>query len=162
MGNSPDSPSDADWLLFKEADQSAAALRTAAAKAREILTAKDWTVRRFSDLLDEVLPVDRRQQDYIAKAVALSASELDALRRHRVDPFALSLFSLVTLADEFGIQRDAFRALLEEDHKPFKKAHASARGGGDPTDWSEVDRAWARLRAENPARFTSPDPEDSL
>jgi len=161
MEHSNDIPTDADWSLFHEAEQDVSALRVAAAKAKQILGAKDWAVKRFSDLLDEVLPSERALQDQIARAVCLTTPELDALRRHRVDPLVLPAYSLVILAEEFGIQRDTLRDLLMADHKPFENARSSARGTAIAAGWQEFEQAWNRIREENPARYTAPDEDVS-
>lgn len=158
MGELPSSPDDY-WRLFQDASESAAALRKAAARAQEILGPRGWAVTRLSDLLDEVLPTDRAEQDRIAQAIALPASELDALRRHRVDPLMLSPFAIVNLASEFGIPREQLNQLLIADHKPYENTSVSARGAAIADAWSQLDAEWDRVRSENPARFTMP--EDS-
>jgi hypothetical protein len=148
-----------DYRQFLEAERDAAELRAAARAAREMLAESSLPYRRFSDLLDELLPADRMAQDRIARAVSLAAGELDALRRSRLDPLAIPPYPLFCLAQAFGIELPQFRRLVQADHERFAAASASARGSvsegeGDP--WVLFDQTWDRITAENPARFTAP------
>jgi hypothetical protein len=145
-----------DYRQFFEAERDASELRAAARAARETLAESSLPYRRFSDLLDELLPADRTAQDRIARAVSLAASELDALRRSRLDPLAIPPYPLFCLAEAFGIELPQLRRLIQGDHERFAAASASARGAasdaeGDP--WASFDRTWDRITAENPARF---------
>lgn len=147
-----------DFRQFLEAERDAAELRAAARAAREMLAESSLPYRRFSDLLDELLPADRTAQDRIARAVSLAASELDALRRSRLDPLAVPPYPLFCLAEAFGIELPQFRRLVEGDHIRFAAASASARGAASEEEgeaWALFDRTWDRITAENPARFNA-------
>ena len=147
---------DRDYRYFLEAERDAAELRAAASSARAILGTAALPYRRFSDLLDELLPADRNAQDRIARAVSLAASELEALRRSRLDPLAITPYPLFCLADAFGIELQHLRRLVQADHERFAAASASTRGAAqEPSEdaWEAFYRAWDRVTAENPARF---------
>jgi hypothetical protein len=149
---------DRDYRHFLEAERDAAELRAVARAAREMLAEAALQYRRFSDLLDELLPADRSAQDRIARAVSLAASELDALRRSRLDPLAIPPYPLFCLAVAFGIELQQFRRLVQADHERFAAASATARGAAqDPAEdpWASFDLAWERVTSENPARFNT-------
>jgi hypothetical protein len=139
--------------MFLDAERDASELRAAARVAREALAHSNVRYRRLSDLLDEWLPADRAAQDRIARAVSMPATELDALRRSRVDPLTVSVYALLCLADAFGISPAHLRSLVGADHERFAGAKASARGASEVDGWAAFDSACDRLTAENPARF---------
>ena len=148
-----------EFLAFLDAARDAAELRAAANVARELLRASGPAYGRLSDLLDEVLPTDKGAQDRIARALSLASSELEALRRSRLDPLAVSPYPLMCLADVFGLDFAQFRRLVESDHARFAKGVVSERGGvhDEANSWNALEQAWERLTAENPARFTAPE-----
>lgn len=136
------------------AERDAAALREAARAAREFLAQTPSAYQRLSDLLDEWLPADRAVQDGIARAVSMPPTELDALRRSRVDPLTVALYPLVSLAEAFGVSGEHFRALVCADHERFAGARATARGRDTDEGWAALDAALERMTAENPSRFS--------
>lgn len=145
----------AEFRMFLDAENDARELRAAACAAREAFARSGVRYRRLSDLLDEWLPADRAVQDRIARAVSMPATELDALRRSRVDPLTVSVYALLCLADAFGISPDQLRALVSADHERFAGAKASARGAVEGDGWAAFDSACNRLTSENPARFNA-------
>lgn len=144
-----------EFQLFLSAERDAAEFRQVAQRVRGMLVQTNVHFRRLSDLLDECLPADRTVQDRIARAVSMPTTELDALRRSRVDPLTVSLYALLNLAREFGISQPQLRGLIQADHERFADTQASARGGADADGWVAFDAASARLSDENPSRFTS-------
>ena len=160
-GRSFDSPErdTGEFRIFLAAERDSAELHAAARVARQAMASGGTPYRRLSDLLDEVLPAEKSAQDRIARAISLGSSELDALRRSRLDPLQVSPYPLLCLADVFGIDVHRFRMLLKADHERFVDATASARGSvADASEsWQAFDEAWERLTSENPARYTSPD-----
>lgn len=144
-----------EFRMFLNAEHDAAELRAAARAASETFARSGVTYRRLSDLLDEWLPADRAAQDRIARAVSMPTTELDALRRSRVDPLTVSAYALVCLADAFGIPSPHLRSLVRADHERFAGTGASARGAPEQDGWRAFEAAWERLTAESPARFTT-------
>ena len=146
-----------EFVSFLLAERDAAVLHDAARTARESVLRSGVRYRRLSDLLDECLPAQRDVQDSIARAVSMPPTELDGLRRARVDPLTVSAYALLCLGDAFGVPPQALRNLVEAEHQRFPSTGTSARGQTLASAWAAFDEASARLTAENPARFTTDD-----
>jgi hypothetical protein len=98
----------------------------------------------FGHFLDAVLGDDPQAEEALARAVRVSRETIDQLRASAVDPFAISMQSVVYLGFLVGIKDEEFFRLIEVDHRRFAGYGSSVFARDSQTT---VDEGAAALRA---------------